>query len=50
MLCTVYAQFTSENGLKYVGVFLEEKQGKDYFKGGTIIMDYGLVFWPEVMV
>lgn len=23
---------------------------RDFFTGGNAIMDYGLVFWPEVMV
>ncbi len=25
------------------------QQGMDFFKGGSVIMDYRLVFWPEAM-
>ncbi len=36
---------------KYVAGFCcERQQEMDFFTGGSIIMDYGLVFWPEVMV
>ncbi len=26
------------------------QQGKDFFTGGSVIMDSGLVFWPKVTV
>ncbi len=26
------------------------QQGMDFFSGGSIIMDYGLLFWPEAIV
>ncbi len=26
------------------------QQGMDFFPGRSVIMDYGLIFWPEVMV
>ncbi len=26
------------------------QQEKDVFTGGSIIIDYGLIFWPEVML
>ncbi len=29
---------------------VREQQEMDFFTGGSIIMDYGLVFWPEAMV
>ncbi len=26
------------------------QQGMDYFTGGSVIMVYGLIFWPEAKV
>ncbi len=26
------------------------QKGMDFFTGGSVIMDYGLVFWPEATV
>ncbi len=26
------------------------QQGMDVFTGGSVIMDYGCIFWPEVTV
>ncbi len=34
--------------LVYVNV--KEKQGMDLFTGGSVIMDYRLVYWPEAMI
>ncbi len=41
---------TVQNGSKQTSVDFDVKgqQGMDFFTGGNIIMDYGLVFWPEL--
>ncbi len=36
---------------KYVsGSWCERQQEKDFFTGESVIMDYGLIFWPEATV
>ncbi len=35
---------------KYLGGFWCERTTSDFFIGGSVIMDYGLVFWPEAVV
>ncbi len=50
------APFTSENWPKQlstnmlVDLDVRGQQGISFFNGGSVIMDYKLVFWPEVMV
>ncbi len=50
-MCTDHALFTSKNSPKvlynFVCGFGCERNTGDLFTGGSIIMDYGLVFWPE---
>ncbi len=32
----------------WVNFDVRGQQGMDFITGGSVIMDYGLVFWPEV--
>ncbi len=51
-ICTDQALFTSKNSSKQMWVDFDVKgqQEMDFFTGGSAIMDYGLIFWPEVTV
>ncbi len=50
---TIYKRKLSKRGInKYVGLGfgLRGEQGMDFFTRRSVIVNYGLVLWPEVMV
>ncbi len=50
-LNTIYKRRQSKTVLnKYILISnVWEKQGINFFTGGSIFMEYGLMFWSEVM-
>ncbi len=46
-ISTVYKQKHSKTVLNQ---YVRGKEEMDYFTGGSIVTDYGLVFWPEATV
>ncbi len=49
---TDQAPFTSESSSKlfWINFDVRGQQGMSFLTGGSVIMDYGLIFWPEAMV